>query len=107
MQFAHGIGWWVAVVKCMRRRGEELVDDDAALPLQALAAIAELAPGEEYAEHLNGQPLQSAASLSVGTTMLGVDGHSWEVRFAMEGAATTAASMDVYSTDVDASIGRL
>ena len=95
VQFAHGIGWWVAVVKCMRRRGEELVDDDAALPLQALAAIAELAPGEEYAEHLNGQPLQSAASLSVGTTMLGVDGHSWEVRFAMEGAATTAASMDV------------
>ena len=92
VQLAHGIGWWVAVVKCMRRRGEELADKDEVPLVDVLVTLAgKLTPIEEAEKRQDGQPMQSPASLPLGTTMQGIDGRSWAVCFASE--ATAAASV--------------
>ena len=73
VQVAHSTGWWAGVVKSVRKKGEQLLDDD-----KFFAMRRELAT-KRAAMQASLQPPQSAEELPVGKRASGRDGKQWEV----------------------------
>lgn len=72
VQVLHADGWWVAVVKTYRRRGEPLIDDTPPVSWEDLLGGDASANPDE--------PAVGAHTLVLGTQMGGRDGQTWEVR---------------------------
>lgn len=72
VQALHADGWWVAVVKTYRRRGEPLIDDTPPVVWEQLLGGDVSANPDE--------PAVGAHTLMLGTQMSGRDGQTWEVR---------------------------
>jgi len=73
VQVSHSTGWWAGVVKSVRKKGEQLLDDD-----KFFAMRRELAT-KRAAMQASLQPPQSAEDLPAGRRASGRDGRQWEV----------------------------
>jgi len=73
VQVQHADGWWVAIAKATRKRGEPLIDDSAPVLWEEILGLEAVDPNQA-------EPATAAASLPLGTQMVGLDGHMWEVR---------------------------
>ncbi|KAL1508490.1 hypothetical protein AB1Y20_004591 [Prymnesium parvum] len=80
VQVQEGNVWRAAVVKAVRRKGEQLLDDEKFFQLRREQAR------KRAALQASLQPAQDADELSLGSRLIGRDGKQWEVVLADDGS---------------------